>query len=155
MSCSFWAILRVWCPKTQCPSEWISVLSPDLRLHRTVGLGMARVTSVLFPLTLTPRGCSLLGKWAPETGVCYERLRLHLPREQELDPPMSLELWAGESQTIRTPNSYGKGSQKWWCYLKSMCANHLGLLGKQPWEGEVSVLCWSHLTWMGFKRKGS
>lgn len=54
--------------------------------------------SALCPPTLIPRGHCLLGQWATETGVCYEWLWLHLPREQELDPPLPLELWAGESQ---------------------------------------------------------
>lgn len=56
-------------------------------------------------LTLIPSGYSVLGEWAPEAGVCCERLWLHLPREQELDPPVPLELWAGESQTTKVPNS--------------------------------------------------
>lgn len=86
-----------------CPSWCPPVPMLVLSFHGTLSSGDAVRQEwhdnffALCPGTLISRGFCLLGQWAPEAGVCREWLRLHLPREQELDPPMSLELWTGES----------------------------------------------------------
>lgn len=118
MSCSYWTCCWCWgiveggslqetSPSaplgvTQCHPQ--SSFSMELCF---LGMRMRRKGHnnffALCPATLIPRGFCLLGQWAPEAGVCREWLRLHLPREQELDPPVPLELWTGESQPYLWP----------------------------------------------------